>query len=1106
MSKSVIILLRIFLIIYKGGKKMIRFIWQHWWRRKERLILLLIGALMVSAGLTYLVGISDSSKGMVEETLQDRWEASYDIIVRPKDARSVTEEKGLLEPNYLSGLDGGISVEQYEKIKNIRDVDIAAPIAMVGYASYIVRFDPIDVEQNGIYRQKMEQTVHNGARDITSTSNAYFAYGDWSVIEENLAGKGSEYGVGASPNYLRMYTHALLAGIDPEQEAKLVGLEDAIVSSGNSRYFNKEDLGESVKDASNLDNIAFPVIVNNYAFDDKQVNFTIERLDLSFEKNSANDTLEQIREQGGAAYLDTIEGTDSQLFSYSSEEAFSLFISNISGIDANTGGQLDTGVVEDEVLWMNFRPSPLQYQPVTSPYEDRWPYAYQVQLFQTDKDTRPAFVGPESFREPKVFGKSSADWPRIKPDWIGFYDPSKLRISRDPANELPMETYRPATAELVIDSSNQPMNPSVTLKPTDNPYDFLTNPPNMLTTIEAAEQILGDEPISAIRIKVAGVTEMSDDSQAILERVAQEIEEQTGLITDITLGSSPQLTLTHVPAVNDEEAIGWLQQPWVNIGSSISIFRETKVGFSGIILSVVAVAVIYVWASTLVSLLTRRKEFAVLLAVGWRPSQLSRLLFTEGFLFGCFVAIVSWVMLGYVYMSTDTAISPMRFLLTGLIGFAIYLLGSIVPAIMTRTISPYETMRTGEYSSGSKRVLKTRGIFQMAINHFIGKWKRSLLSIAAIALPTGLLAFFLYITIRLKGIMYTTWLGKYAALEVGAIHYASIVVALLIAILTTAEMMWQNIAERHDEISLLKAIGWRNKSIRFLIWSEGVLIGLCAAAVGLSFAFGMIWWLYGEFPAGGLLFILSTGFIPIMIGIIGTIIPAERAVRIHPSQGIRGSYVNKQSSQKHLKVALSGASILLIASFAYMMIQVIPQLSEETQSGDVEEVDSHTSTQGDVQQVSKNPVDEDEDETETVEDENWLDHSDRYDVVIEAEENLSWWTADFHAIEIEETQSEGGFKNVTVEFTYKNTDNRRHQMDIAKNFTLRNSMDAHADVYKPSEITIIEQDGWDEDEEWLATDGEIIATIEFEVSEQDGQYFLHFSSYEYPKGILVVLR
>ena len=227
----------------------------------------------------------------------------------------------------------------------------------------------------------------------------------------------------------------------------------------------------------------------------------------------------------------------------------------------------------------------------------------------------------------------------------------------------------------------------------------------MLTTIEAAEKILGDKPISAIRIKVAGVADLSDESQAILERVAREIEEKTGLITDITLGSSPQLALTYVPGLNDKEDIGWLQQPWVNIGSSISIFRETKVGFSGVVASVIAVAIIYVWASGIVNLLARRKEFAVLLSIGWRPSQLSRLLFLESSIIGIFVALISWMMLSLVYVSSDATISFNRFLWTGLFGLIVYVLGSVIPMILTRNISPYEAMRTGEISGRSKRIV-----------------------------------------------------------------------------------------------------------------------------------------------------------------------------------------------------------------------------------------------------------------------------------------------------------------------------------------------------------------------------------------------------------------
>ena len=61
------------------------------------------------------------------------------------------------------------------------------------------------------------------------------------------------------------------------------------------------------------------------------------------------------------------------------------------------------------------------------------------------------------------------DLPRIKPSWIGFYDAGNLAISKDPASELPMETYRPATAEFVMDSEGNPVNPPKLLKPTGDP-------------------------------------------------------------------------------------------------------------------------------------------------------------------------------------------------------------------------------------------------------------------------------------------------------------------------------------------------------------------------------------------------------------------------------------------------------------------------------------------------------------------------------------------------------------------------------------------------------------------------------------------------------------
>ncbi|MGL6103981.1 MAG: ABC transporter permease, partial [Exiguobacterium acetylicum] len=376
--------------------------------------------------------------------------------------------------------------------------------------------------------------------------------------------------------------------------------------------------------------------------------------------------------------------------------------------------------------------------------------------------------------------------------------PKKLNISKDPLTELPMETYFPAKAQWVMDKNEKPVNPVRDVKPTNDPYDFLTKPPSILTTLDAAFKLRGDKAISAIRVNVKGVETMNATSEKKLKAVSQEIEDKTGLITDVTLGSSPQLALTYLPGLKGESALGWVQQPWIKLGSSMAIFQEAKVGMSGIIASVIAVALVYVFSSNIILLYARKKEFAILLSLGWRPRQLSKLLFREATLLGTLVALISWTILGSFWLTANHPIALSRIILIGLAGLLIYWGGTLVPMTLIRRIQPFESMRSGEVSKG-RRFVRAQSVLGMSINQLATYWQRTILSTIAIALPTSLFIFFLFITFRLKGILYATWLGEYVALEVGTMHYVAMGVALLIAILTTTEIMWQNVNERKSQ-------------------------------------------------------------------------------------------------------------------------------------------------------------------------------------------------------------------------------------------------------------------------------------------------------------------
>ncbi|WP_188454041.1 ABC transporter permease [Virgibacillus oceani] len=910
---------------------MIRFIWKNWWRHKERFLLLLIGALIVSSGLSYLVGLSQSNKGTVVDSLQKRWNASYHIVVRPPDSRSVTEEKGLLEPNYLSGLTGGITLEQYETIKDVTNVDVAAPISMIGYTMYIVDHKTIQHTYDGIYKKTFTITTDTGPKVQKRKSHYFYPIGGG--IDIKTVGIEIQKKLGLLPGggKLSAGVNVLLAAIDPEAEARLVGLDEAVIDLGDSRYFRENDESSSITGSGETPwkTTRLPILMTNKEYVDKTYEYEIARLDLPFDFDTAQETLDKIKENGGEDFLETIPTVEKNVYSINSQELYEQFIESITGIDLTSKEPLTEISEVESTLLLREKPSPLTYNTVTSPFFDRWPYAYEVEPYIVKSDGEDA-LRDETYRPIKLFSQDFAKLPRITPYWIGFFDPGKLNISLDPLTELPMETYRPASANLVLDAEEQPVNPPVKLKPVDESFSFLTKSPSMLTTIDAAAEILGDKPISAIRIKVEGVTDVSEQSQAVLEKAANEIETKTGLITDITLGSSPQPTLTHIPAVNGEEELGWFEQPWVKIGSTFTIFNETKVGFSGVIASVIGVAVVYVFASNIVSLLARRKEFAVLLAVGWRPSQLSKMIVVEALLLGSFTALIAWLMLGLVHVAQGTDTSMLRVLLIGLFGLSIYGLGSIIPAFLARRIAPYETMRTGEITRSSHRLWRTKGVISLAVSYLLGKMKRSSLSIIAIALPTSLLSFFIFITFRLQGVMYTTWLGQYVSLEVGPSHYLAMGVSLLIAILTTAEIMWQNVSERSSEIALLKAIGWQDESIRWLILLEGIFSGIIAGVLGLSISLSIVWGMYQEFPLEHLGFMLVTGVVPIIAGILGAILPTARAVRVSPSQGVGGQYSNKQKIEKRLKVAMAAVMIIFLAGVITIMLTLVPNTTGST--------------------------------------------------------------------------------------------------------------------------------------------------------------------------------
>src|SRR5699024_3269077 len=76
--------------------------------------------------------------------------------------------------------------------------------------------------------------------------------------------------------------------------------------------------------------------------------------------------------------------------------------------------------------------------------------------------------------------------------------------------------------------------------------------------------------------------------------------------------------------------------------------------------------------------------------------------------------------------------------------------------------------------------------------------------------------------------------------------------------------------------------------------------------------------------------------IPVVIGTIGAAIPAERAGRMTPSQGITEGISIRKAVERRLKWAVISITVILIGGFVYTMIQVAPNITADQGTEDIE--------------------------------------------------------------------------------------------------------------------------------------------------------------------------
>jgi len=948
---------------------MLAFLVKTLWKRRERAALVIASAALIAAAFALFSSASLATTVTADRALSDYWRTTYDILVRsPEYVTEIEKQYGLVEANHLSGTPGGITMAQYELIRDLPDVEVAAPIAMLGYIPRdTIRLSIRDLLPTGIYRVTASAAVWDGYEFLeASLPGPYYAlyyhqdiYSEFQTyvpsdeqrrafheeyLRLDLRLGGAQDGWGFTISIPQFDDRLLIAAIDPEQEAALMHLDQMLV--GDNSVYLSDDFPRLY---SNIDAIIIPVLLNLHDYVEQTMTVRLELVMELSEERDGPSLYEQLSAiEGPEAYQSLpsqVVWEDSIQLSRQ-RQVVGMIMNYVNGefVDPTSylrgyGGMLEV-------------PAPVEYQVVEEPLaslpEDalvlrasplgltaaQEGFASYVPITEDEIEYLETFLWQQPpevvFRELAPSGELPRD---IDVSLQGLFEIDPLlALGGASPNQVPLETYLTPLVTLKYDAQGNPIEPPATLRPTLNSAGYLVAPPDILTTLDGARFLLEEsclewvaideypvrricsdvreDFISAIRVRVAGVDELTPESQAKIEAVAEQIFEQTGLHVDIMVGSSPQPVLVNIPGYEDVPELGYVEELWVKKGVSTLISqgmnRADRLLFGVMLL----VCGLFLFNANYVGMLGRVPEFGLMQALGWRKRTLFGTLLGEALLLGGLSGTLGALVVYAIVLFFDLTVPVERIALLIPLGGAVFLVGGLLPAWRASRTAPTEAIQAGETVS-ERRTPGGRSLLGYAASGMLRRPARTLATGLGLAVAAGLLVFLLLVLEGLGGSLYGTLLGAWVRTQVQSYHLMMGGVALLASALGIAVVMLQNVAGRRREIGLLVALGWRRRDLLRVFLMEGGMIGFFGGLLGTVVG-ALVFTLAYPFlrlTAIGWLHALAVGvLLPVVITLLATLYPAYQGARLLPLAAFRGE--ERLASAGRLNRAVAGLALI----------------------------------------------------------------------------------------------------------------------------------------------------------------------------------------------------
>ena len=540
--------------------------------------------------------------------------------------------------------------------------------------------------------------------------------------------------------------------------------------------------------------------------------------------------------------------------------------------------EADTDTIRAGSPFLGSMPSRIEYREVVPPFPHYGP------VLEIVPATRPAFRAGWQGEAWTAYRNSHSSelQAAFTLNTRGLFDIERLPKPQD-VNRVPLETYFPPLATLRYDLNGRPVEPR-TLRPTLNLAGYIQSPPMILTTLEAARTLAGEDSISAVRVRVGGIDQLTPAAQRKIETIASEIARRTGLTVDVMVGSSPRRILVRVPE------IGYVEEGWIQKGVNVSYAQGLQSGHWLLLATLLSIGGIFTLDVAWADVTARYRTIALQKALGWRSrtvfAQLLGQVLIVGAVASALGALAAWVVAQALKWQTP----PIALLIgvpLAVIGLCIA--GSFYPAWLASRVPPIVLLQHGEVRSAGARLgmMAGGGMGSYAWRSLLRRPSRTALTALAAALASALLVLLLSVTLARQGLLSGTLLGEFLLIRIERFHYALVGIGLALAALAAANAQLSSIVERRREIGLLKAVGWRTRTVARLFLLESALLGALGGVIGTVLGGLLFFSFYGSLPTFVAGIALVGIAVPSVVGVLAAIYPARAGARVPPAEVMR---------------------------------------------------------------------------------------------------------------------------------------------------------------------------------------------------------------------------